>query len=298
MLESDDKVRIAHLQKILTQYVEGMWRPFHDETGHYYKKKRCRKKVPSVTTQNVVAKPHLLHWATRKTAEAFRDNPALYQNYIDREKELESLGRPAGMTNKYLYVAQQAHTDIRDDAASVGTLGHNLIERYINLWMKTGVRPDDIRKLAKIEEADEPRAIAVARNVEAIFDEYNVYPLGAELLVGSNEYKMAGTLDFLCYNLDTKEVEVWDWKSSNQVDDDYARQVASYKYLLLEMCRNKFKIPVCRVMRLDKWSNRFKPYIVNSDKEAFEAQLANNLIYRWKTSKKLKLTSDKKRLIL
>lgn len=296
--DSDDNLRIESAKKVLKKNVVGQWIACHDDTGHYYKHIESEIKVPSVTTQNVIGKPHLLHWATRKTAEAFRDDPMLFARYIKRERELEALGRPAGLKNEYLLVAQNAYAQVRDDAASVGTLGHNLIERYIKLWMRTGIKPDDIRKIATQEEASEPRAIAVARSAEKIFSQYNIVPLGAELLVGSYTYQMAGTLDFLCYNLDTHSVELWDWKSTNMVDDDYARQVASYKELLLEMCNGKLSIGTLRIMKLDKWSDAFKPYVVVDDKDAFKAQLANNTLYRWKTNGKLKLIADKKRLIL
>ena len=290
----DQKNKIEKIKKALKTKVLGVWVADHDEFGHYYRKKGCKTRLASVTTQNTVAKPHLLHWAAKKTAEAFRDNPDLFYKYVEKEKELERLGRPKGEFNEYLMEAQRAYTEARDDAANVGTHGHNLIERYIKMWMVTGVEPDDIRKIANQAEADEYRAIAVARSAEEIFKSYKIVPLAAEILVGSYKYQMAGTLDFLCYNLETNEVELWDWKSSNSVDDDYARQAASYKFLLLDMVKDAFEIPVIRVMKLDKYSNRFKCYLVEDHKEAFKAQLANNEMYRWKTNGKLKLSMAKK----
>jgi hypothetical protein len=297
-LDSEERLRIESIREILNTNVIGKWVACHDDTGHYYRHIESEIKVPSVTTQNIIGKPHLLHWATRKAIEALRDDPMLLANYLKRERELEALGRPAGVKNEYLLVAQNAYIETRDDAASVGTLGHNLIERYIKLWMRTGIKPDDIRKIALEEEAAESRAIAVARSAEKIFSQSNIVPLGAELLVGSYEYQMAGTLDFLCYNLDTHGVELWDWKSTNMVDDDYARQVAAYKMMLLEMCGDKFNVINLRIMKLDKWSDNFKPYLVVDADEAFQAQLANNVLYRWKSNGKPKLIADKKRLIL
>jgi hypothetical protein len=291
-------MELEEIKKIVKDKVEGKWIPEHNEFGHYYRSKRSKRIIPSVTTQNISAKPHLLRWASRLTIETFRDNPELFQNYVAREKELERLGRPKGEINEFLIEAQKSFVEAKEDAATVGTNAHNLVERYINEWISNGVPPEDIRKIATAEEDRDYRAIAAARSAESVLKQYPIQPIASELLVGSYKYNMAGTLDFLCYNTETKQVELWDWKSSNNVDDDYARQTASYRRLLLDMVRNKFDIPVIRILKLDKWSDRFKPYLVANPDEAFKAQLANNRIYQWQTNGKMKLLVDKNRIRL
>ena len=271
---------------IIDYYVKDKWVAEHDEFGHFYREVESDEVVPSVTTQNIIAKPHLLHWATKRLAETFYENPDLWEKYVKRQQR-----KGDSDLNEHLMIAQQmSYIGDRDDAGNVGTLGHALIERYIDLWIDTGIKPKDIRDLANERENKEPRAIAVARAAEESFNKYNIEPIAAEIIVGWKPWNMAGTLDLLVYNHDTKQVELWDHKSSNSVDDDYARQAAAYKYMLEKMTDNKIKVGTIRINRLDKWSNKFKEYRVNSPYQALIAQLANNKIYHWKNDgKKLSL---------
>jgi hypothetical protein len=289
---------IARLQRIIDTEVKGKWMPRHNQFGHFYQEISSGKVVPSVTTQNVVSKPHLIHWAARKTAEAFKNDPILFQRYVEKEKEIEKMPTGRKEPNPYLLAAQQSYQDFTEDAGNVGTLAHNLIEKYVNMWINTGVRPRDIKELADESENKEYRAIAVARSAEEVFKKYPVVPIAAELIVGHTLWNMAGTLDLLVYNTETKEVELWDHKSSNSIDDDYARQTAAYKYMIEKMTKGKIKIKKIRVNKLDKWTNKFTSYLVTDPKSALKAQLANNEIYKWKESPMPKLIIDKNKLII
>lgn len=88
--------------------------------------------------------------------------------------------------------ASRYHVDKLEEAGAVGTAGHDIVERYTHHWISNGVR-EDIRKF--IHEGTDTRAIAVARSAVKFMEDYNVFPVAAELKVWSENGNYAGTLD-------------------------------------------------------------------------------------------------------
>lgn len=228
----EDKYKLY--RQAIADKIEGKILPKHDEDGHKYLFVDTGEIVRSVTTKIIVDRPHLVPWAVRIAFEWMESRwPAM--NQVNRDG--------------YLKGAQMASADVRDDAGSIGTLGHNAIEDYCNEWITTGVQPKDIRTF--INPTSDPRVFAIARSAEKIFKDRPQYrPLAVEILVGDIGLRSAGTLDALVMNMETGDVELWDWKSSNDVHDTYAIQVGAYATMFEEMAN--LRIDNIKIAHLSK----------------------------------------------
>src|SRR4029077_2666647 len=177
--------------------------------------------VDSVTTQIIINKPHLVPWSVEIGVRDFIKNIEYYDKFNEDQ------------TNRMIEQAKFAFRAVRDDAGNVGTRAHDVIEKYVNDWIETGKRKEDI--LFFVLGDEDPRVFAAARSAERFFQDYpGIIPIASELLVGDEKLRTAGTLDFLV--LWNGELWLLDWKSSNSaVHDDYVIQVSTYKYLFQKM---------------------------------------------------------------
>lgn len=271
------------IQDIINDKVRGKIIAAHTEQGHFYKFADTGKTVRSVTTKLILEKPHLIPWAVEKGVNWLEEDESRWAKLKGPER-LE-----------YLTAAKLAHTEVRDDAGSVGSQGHDVIERWVNDWIEKGAPNSDIKSF--IAKDANYRVYGVARSAEAVFKKYNVVPIASELLVGIEDYNSAGTLDMLVYNLDTSEIELWDWKSSNAINQEgYPMQVATYMKFFELM--TGLKIGKIRVIKLDKFSDRFKVYNLLDPDTAFQSAVAISHVYDWVHNGQVKLKEDKKTLQL
>ena len=261
------------IKQIIAEKVEGVWKAEHSSTGHYYRHRDTSELVRSVTTKLIADKPHLLKWSIKKAVEWLEVN--------DRFARLQGPER-----NSMMIGAQEAYTEFRDDAGSVGSVAHEVAENYINAWIKKGVAPLDIR--AGFTPAADPRSIASARAIETALKKNNVIPIATELLVGSLKIKTAGTLDFLCFW--NGKLTLVDFKTSNAVSDDYACQVACYKYMFEEM--TGIKIPELKILHLSKDYDKFTIYKVPGIAAAYKAYKGIACYYDWLNNGKEKVEKD------
>lgn len=264
--------KLEQIQAIIKEKVTGKIVPRHDDAGHHYEFVDIGLIKDSVTTINGwIAKHHLAMWAAGCAIE-----------WLEKGDRIEQLRGPN--RDNIIVGAKKAHTDVRDDAGSVGSQAHDCIERYIKDWIATGVRPDDIRFYFKHEigdsvfgiyipqigitiDADE-RAIAAARAAEKNFKEQDIIPIASEILVGHPLYS-AGTLDFLC--LKDNKLTIIDFKTSNQVDEyGYPLQVAAYKKFFEYMTRLKVDGGI-KIMKISKESNSFEDYHIPNPEAAYKA---------------------------
>jgi hypothetical protein len=281
-------MNILDVQKIIKDKIIGVWIPEHDDKGHHYRNTIDNRLVDSVTTQNIIDKPHLIKWAARIGVEYFIDRMQLYC-----KETHEQLVKDSSL----------AYTGIRDDAGFVGNEIHDVVENYINYWIETDKRDLDI--ITFIPSWSDPRVYAGARSAEKLFDKHpNVKPIASELLVGSTDKKIdaAGTLDFLVWVWDESIyngwIELWDWKSSNSaVHDDYAIQVATYKAFFEQM--SGLKIKRCTIIGLSKMFDNYKMYDVPYTNRAYSVFKNNHKTYLWlKKDTSPKLIERKNRLII
>lgn len=228
--------------------------------------------VDSVTQRNIINKPHLIPWAV-----------GLAIDFLEKDDRFVQLKGPT--RDDLILTAKFLHRDNRDEAGLWGGQAHDIIETWINEWMKTGIKPGDIREFIKAKGIDDYHVWGAARSAEAAFGKYPVVPVGCEMLVGYNK-EGAGTLDLLVLTADG-ELELWDWKSSNQIDDFYAMQVSAYRRYFQKM--TGLKIARVRIFKLDKESDRFKVYNVPFPNRAYAAFRGLSKAYDW-----LILNEDKK----
>ena len=262
------------IQKLISDKVDGVWIAEHDITGHHYRNTQTGQLVDSVTTKIIIEKEHLIRWAVKKGIE-----------WLEVGRRWEYL-QMEDMRQEYITGASTAYTEIRDDAGSIGTVAHDAIEDYLKAWLKAGEQPEDIRTFFK-PDADS-RSVASARAAEKVMTKRNIIPIATELLVGSERYGCAGTLDFLC--IVDGQVELWDWKTSNHMSDDYAMQVSAYWAFFHEMTGIRAK--TVRIMHLSKDSDRFTSYIVPNLPSAYKAFKGLSTAYDWLHNNKPKLKKD------
>lgn len=268
------RLTAKQIKSVIVSKVDGKVIPNHDETGHFYLLPNG-KRVASTTSKLIIEKPHLRFWAVKKGIE-----------FLEQDNRFAKLNTPE--REDIINGAVYAHTDVRDDAGSVGSLAHQVAENYIIHWLKTGVKPTDIRQ--GFPPNSDPRAIASARSVEKFFNEHDIIPLASELLVCSEKRSSAGTLDFLAI-MDGKLILI-DFKTSNNVSDDYALQVADYAAMFKEM--SGIAIKEVKILHLSKDMDRFTVYNVPNLAKALKAFKGISNCYDWLMNGEVKLIKDKK----
>jgi hypothetical protein len=106
--------------------------------------------------------------------------------------------------------------DKRDEAATLGTIAHSLVEAHI----KTGALPDPATPEAAKSAFDAYRKWASMTKLEIVEQETSMV---------SEKYQFGGTLDAIG-RMDG-ELCLLDWKTSNGVYQDYLVQLAAYALL-------------------------------------------------------------------
>ena len=167
--------------------------------------------VPGVTTiLNILDKPALIHWAWE------------------------------------LGMQQQDYRKVRDKAANIGTIAHQLIEC-------------DIKQIPFDPSAYAPQDVDRAENAYLAWLEwtrhYHLATVHSELQLVSEEYRYGGTLDWVARKGD----RVWliDFKSSKGIYEEMKYQLAAYQALWNENYPND-QIAQCHLIRLGKDDGNFE----------------------------------------
>lgn len=248
--------------------------------------------VDSVTQRNILDKPHLIPWAVRLAIE-----------FLEQDDRFLQLKGPT--RDDLVKMAQFIHRDNRDDAGTVGGKAHDCLEAWVKQWITTGERPGDIRQWLINNGHTDSRIWGSARAGEAVFKKFNTaIPVACEILVGWPG-EGAGTLDVLVWiptderNIENDELgylALWDWKTSNQMDDFYSMQVSAYRRFFMKM--TGLYVKHLKIFKLDKESDRFHVYNVPRPDRAYAAFRRLSKVYDWKMGESKKLVEDKVRMIL
>lgn len=289
---------IAALQaKISEKIPPGLVVAEHTATAHYYRHVPTNQLFGSVTTKSgILESPHLKKWAAQMAIDLIDKN---WHNITPENKQ------------EYYDAAILAHQNNFEDAGSVGTQGHGIVDSYLKEWIATGKRPDDIRRFIV---GDDIRLYAIARSAELFCKDFGARPVASELLVASLKHKFAGTLDSLMVLEKVLEKgdlscehEMWavgkkdkeecfkcgrtvelvftlvDWKTSNSIDKaSYAMQVSAYWQALYELTGLKPKEIL--IVRLDKHHAKYEVRRVAERPFAFRAFVHATKIYDWLNS--------------
>lgn len=264
----------TQIRQIIQDKVIGKIKACHNENGHWYSVEGSLGLTASVTSKNIIDKPHLVPWAI-----------GLAIDFLEAGDNWMRLKGPE--REDLLKAAKLQYRDVRDDAGTIGGEAHKIIENYEQEWINTGVRPASI--LTFIPEGSRPQVIGACRSAEKAFDKYKVIPVAFELLVGLPNIG-AGTLDLIVMN-EKGELELWDHKTSNNVNDYYAIQTAAYCHFF--ECMTGLKIKRIKILKIDKWSDNFKVYNVPNHKEAYKAFKAVSVVYDWMNNGEKKLIEDR-----
>lgn len=219
--------------------------------GHYYELNG--KRMHGVTTVlGVIAKPALVGWAAKMTAEWIRKNCVnAGDEYIVKELELQE--------------AVKAHTKKKEAGGTKGTDVHSLVEGYI----KNCIEHNQGNALSDIGYDDGMllRFINWSRTNKIKF-------LESEKKMYSKEWWVAGTCDFT-FIKDGKRY-VGDLKTMKKVwDRTPFFQVAAYRKMLEEMGDEPYD-GTC-IVNINKETNELTEhwsYRTEADQDCFEAALA------------------------
>lgn len=295
------QITAEQIKKILAEKnPESLVSAEHNDEGHFYRYKPNDRLFASVTTKcGILDAPHLKKWAAK-----------LAVDYLVPELLKFDKLEPDQIT-KLKEAAVMVHVDEFQEAGNIGTRGHKSIEDYLIEWMKTGERPDDIRKF--VTDPDY-RCIAIARSAEKFCIDYDVIPLASEMFLASSRHEFAGTMDSLmmvlkqtkkgtqpcnthmwmqvstskpnkkqCFHCHAEGEHVFaivDWKTSNSIDKvEYAMQVAAYWQALYEMTGLKPK--ECFIVRIDKHQCKYEVRRLVNRTKAFKAFTHTAKVWEW-----------------
>ncbi len=287
------------IREIIAEKIkEGDVIPCHNERGHRYKYTPTGAVNYSVTTKNsILDSPHIKAWAAGLAAE-----------HIDRN--WQSVCQNKGVSDELRKAAVMAHNDVFEDAGQIGTLGHEVAERYMIQWMETGIRPENIIPFIIGEDV---RLYAIARSFEQFCIDFDIEPIASELLVINEKEKYGGTLDALMFVTKIIEKgdgscssEVHDWwetssgkkrcgkcrakgkkifalvdiKTSNQANKpEYAMQVSAYWYALAKM--TGLRPTEILILQLDKKKMKYNVMRILNKSKAYSAFKYVAKVFDW-----------------
>jgi hypothetical protein len=187
---------------------------FYDADGNKY---------PSVTTiLSCVAKPALTFWSANveraMVTEAAGDlYESLKGNPISKMSFLMQLSERIGK--------KKANQKLKEKAGEIGTQVHKLIEWTLRMQLcqKVGPSPEI-----------GPEAQIAYLSWEQWRKSVNLRPISVESTVVSHKHKYAGTMDYLCAEVNGVET-LCDWKTGKKVYYEAHLQNAAYRVAIREM---------------------------------------------------------------
>lgn len=234
----------------------------YDEEGN-------RVNVDGVTTVlDVINKPFLKSWAAKVAIEFVKDAMLLPDGGFKQFSTEEFMAM--------LHEAKGQHKVHLDKAGNIGHIAHNIMEDSI----KFAIEHTDgiILELKKLPTEDTPAngmAVNCANHAFEWAKRHNVRWIATERKVYSKEFDVAGTMDGLCIVDSCDDLKccrgrvfhdrkaIADFKSSNQLADSYAYQVAIYLFCQTEEFGEY--IPDRWVLRLGKTEGDFEPWYLPAD---------------------------------
>lgn len=286
--------------KIEAVLYEGRVLPKHTETQHFYQDVEDGETYASVTTKtSLLSREYYKQMAADKAVDHIQSQMLLFAQM-----------EPEQITSVFTY-AREAHKHDLNRAGMWGTHGHDIVDRYVSEWIRSGEQPKDIRMFWNHDDSNEGKCASLAG--EKFMHQYTMFPIASEKKVISKKHKYAGTLDSLwligdvkpedqarcvhtwfekgrnkikchtCGQVETLSIVLGDWKTSNQIFGhgsmgkyEYAMQVAAYDIALIEMTGVKCKKHW--IIRLDKQQPVYEIGYITDIKKARDAFLCINKV--------------------
>lgn len=292
-------------QKIESVLYEGRVQPRHTEYQHFYEDTVDGEVYASVTTKTAVLGNDLYKQMAVNIAV----------EHIQTEMLKFGSMTPEQIAEVFVY-AREAHKHRLALAGQLGTDGHTMCDRYVSEWIRTGVRPADMKSFVTSEISNE--GICAGLSAELFFKSRTLFPIASELRVLSKKYKYAGTLDILfligdvykdrvgdkscehmwfekakdkivCQKCKRQEVLTFtmvDNKTSNSIygkgnkgKHGYPMQLLAYGMALKEL--TGLKIKRYWILKLHKYQPEYDIGVIVNHKEAFQCFLAAEYLHRY-----------------
>jgi len=190
-----------------------------DDSNHEYRLSDSGEVIPSATqVLGIIAKPGLVYWAALEGAKhfkasvaevnVFKEESAYNPVYTFGDRSVEDVAK--GISS--------AHSKVANDAAGIGSVVHNYIERCIKFKLN-----------GKIKAPSMPSDEQAQKSINAFLDWHksnNVNWISSEEKVMHPQLKYAGTVDAVAEVND--EFCVIDFKTSSKVYPEHHMQCAAY----------------------------------------------------------------------
>ena len=186
--------------------------------------------IPGVTgVVGVIDKPALKYWTVKLMAEHLEKNWEAGKSYDEIQ------------IKKIIQDGKSKHRQRLSDAADIGTMAHDWIEKYI--------KGEDPKELVNLEAKSACDAFL------DWVDKNNVRFISTEKKIYSKKYKYAGTMDFEA-EIDGKKV-IGDLKTSSGIWNEAILQTAAYQQARQEETGEKYDHRI--IVRLGKFLVEGKP---------------------------------------
>jgi hypothetical protein len=147
---------------------------------------------------------------------------------------------------------------VRDQAGERGTITHLLI---------TSELKNETPDLSEYSQSDIDVATLCLNSFHEWRKTHILEPIYIETPIVSEQYRYGGTPDY--FGLVNGELQLIDFKSSNQISNDYFYQVAAYRQLTLENWCTELKR--ARILRFSKEDNvEFEDRLITQFSKEFE----------------------------
>jgi hypothetical protein len=289
-------------EKINSVLYEGRVQPRHTEYQHFYEDTVDGEVYASVTTKtSLLSREYYKQMAADKAVDHV-------QTALIRFNTME----PEEITAVFTY-AREAHKHDLNRAGEWGTHAHDIVDRYVSSWLRTGVQPQDIKEFWLPTDSNEGKCASLGG--EMFMKSRTMFPIASEKYVISKKHKYAGTLDSLwlvgevykeregeprcnhwwyeksggkikcdsCHREEELSLLLGDWKSSNQIFGhgsmgkyEYAMQVAAYDIAITELTGLKCKKHW--IIRLDKQKPMYEVGYITDIKQARKAFICMNTV--------------------
>ena len=217
-----------------------------------YQKPGTNYPLWSVTSilDKTVDKPGLMNWANKVGYEAVKNKLA---SHIGDELTAEII-------DDAVFAAKTAPYREKTKAGNIGTRAHDLLAEYIT----ANIESDATDVIVPVELATVWESFKDWESDNDI-DRY----LKAEFAVYSESFRYAGSVDALAYNEKDNKYILLDWKTSKQLYETNAMQVAAYANALSVPLSVQQGYPHVGVIEWDTWEH-IEPWVIRLGKESAE----------------------------
>lgn len=220
--------------------------------------------IPGTTTilKSLGGKEYLIGWAAKEAVGYLADKQ-------DKIKELSP--------EEYTALLQEAKSSFRrksKEASDIGSVVHEYLEKYV----KAKIAGEELKDVLPDNDKVKNSFMAFL----AWESEHKVEWLASELILASPTHLFGGTIDWVA-KVDNV-LTLGDFKTSNQISEEYALQLAAYHILLDENLLDGEERPAQRyILRIPKGGEEFETQRVDTDlKFDMETFLRLRETHKWR----------------